>query len=96
MCVGGCQTQGQRPCGKAKSPERLKGHRDRDFTELEVRGKGHCRTVTVGIWRNWSKNGVGAEKKPVELGNQEAENGEVEGGVRGGGSEMEGGVDQVC
>lgn len=50
----------------------------------------------MGIWRYWSKNGIGAEKKPVELGNQEAQNGEVEGGVRDGGSEREGGVDQVC
>lgn len=70
MWEGGCQTQGQRPCGKARSPERFKGHRDRGFTELEVRGIGNRRAVTVGIWRNGSKNGIGAEKKPVELGNQ--------------------------
>lgn len=55
---------------RARSLERLKGHRDRDFTELEVRGKGNRRAVTVGIWRNGSKNGIGAEKKPVELANQ--------------------------
>lgn len=47
-----------------------------------MRGKGNRRTVTVGIWRNGSKDGIGAEKKPVELGNQEAKNGEV-GGVAG-------------
>lgn len=35
-----------------------------------MRGKGNRGAVTVGIWRNGSKNGIGAEKKPVELGNQ--------------------------